>query len=390
MNDDTKEIVALIKSNIPRNLIQNKCVAQNMRFMKKWVGMLTKIHTKKEHNTVHYQKQSQYHITDRELEYIPKTIYDVLIAHPYYRYSFRFSTGSRQIHVHFHCQDSSERHIKKCFEKVYLWFQFITPFAKAGCSNEITLNLYFTPYKKKFAKKHVPLDQINMNTAFTTSCRPSTSIYIYREEEWFKVLMHESFHNLGLDFSSMDERYSNAKMQLIFPITSRNGIRVYESYCETWATFFNCLITSFLSTQNKDNISFILEKTVRMLDIECKFAILQCTRVLNHYGLTYRELLSSSKQTRSIGTKFVEHSHALSYYIIKAIIICHFDDFFTWCRLHNKNILNFNKTYENVDEYIAFIEYLSKHPSFLEKMDYVQEHVSNLLSDDTLRMTIYG
>jgi hypothetical protein len=193
-----------------------------------------------------------------------------------------------------------------------------------------------------------------------------------------------------LDFSSMDERYSNAKMHSFFPITSRNGIRVYESYCETWATFLNCLITAFLSTQNKDDVTLILEKTVRMLDMECKFALLQCTRVLNHYGLTYRELLSSSKRTRSIGTKFVEHSHALSYYIIKCNLLCHFDDFFTWCRIHNKNVLNFNKTYGNVDEYIAFIEYLSKHPSFLEKTDYVQEHASNILNADTLRMTLYG
>tara|TARA_Y100000389_G_scaffold205003_1_gene261863 strand:+ start:18768 stop:19940 length:1173 start_codon:yes stop_codon:yes gene_type:complete len=390
MDSDIKEIVAIIKSNIPRTLVQNKCVTQNTRVMKKWIGILTKIQTERDRATIHYQKNRQYHITDHELEYIPKSIYDALRTHPHSRYSFLFSTGTRQINVHFHCQKSSERHIKKCFEKVYLWFQFITFFAKAGCSNEITLNLYFTPYKKKFAEKHAPLDQINMNTAFTTSCRPSTSIYIYREEEWFKVLMHESFHNLGLDFSSMDERYSNAKMQSLFPITSRNGIRIYESYCETWATFLNCLMTTFLSTQNKSDTSLILEKTGRMLDMECKFALLQCTRVLNHYGLTYRELLSSSKRTRSIGTKFVEHSHALSYYIIKCNLLCHFDDFFTWCRLHNKNVLNFNKTYENVDEYIAFIEYLSKHPSFLEKTDYIQQHASNILNADTLRMTLYG
>lgn len=390
MDSDTKELVAVIKSNIPRYFIQNKCIAQNTRHMKKWVDMLKKIQSNTSQSSYNYHKTSGYRIVDRELEYIPPTIYDVLRNNTWNRHSVLFSTDYRQFHIHIHSQDASDRHIRKCVEKIYLWFQFITPFATPDCSNEITVNLYFTQYKKKFAAKQIPLDQIHINTAFTTSCKPKTSIYIYREEEWYKVLMHECFHNLDLDFSVMDERYSNAKMQSIFPITSQKGIRVFESYCETWATFFNCLISSFFATQNKDNITLILEKTVRMLDLECKFAILQCTRVLNHYGLTYRDLLSSSKQVRMIGSKFVEHSHALSYYIIKCILVCHFDDFFTWCRLHNKNVLNFNKTYETVDQYIAFIEYLCKHPTFLDKTDYIQKHASNVLRDDTLRMTIYG
>ena len=35
-------------------------------------------------------------------------------------------------------------------------------------------------------------------------CRETSEITIYREEEWIKVLIHELFHNLNLDFSSMD------------------------------------------------------------------------------------------------------------------------------------------------------------------------------------------
>ncbi len=43
----------------------------------------------------------------------------------------------------------------------------------------------------------------------------------FREEEWLKVLCHESFHNLGLDFISIDTTYlqeANAQVKNIFPV----------------------------------------------------------------------------------------------------------------------------------------------------------------------------
>ena len=238
---------------------------------------------------------------------------------------------------------------------------------------------YLTDHKKQMARDSEPIDIINVNSAITTGCTPQGSINIFREEEWLKVLMHECFHNLGLDFSNMDEDYSNRKMLTIFPITSHLGIRIYESYCETWATFTNCLFLAFLSTREKTNTHKILEKTIAMLDIECSFSLIQCTKILNHYGMTYRNFVSTN-QTRH----FVEKTHVLSYYIIKSVLICHFDDFLTWCRTHNRNVVCFNKTYENIDSYIEFIQHIYDTKPFLEKHDYIQNNSVRNFQDNTL------
>lgn len=395
MDADIKHTIDLLKHNIPRNFNKIACTEKNTKILEKWIDMLQDGVRSREYQTVHYQKHRIHSVVDPELNYSPKIIQDYLKNTSWHAYSFSFQIGMRHIHVQFHTpilekKTYDERKIKKCFERVYLWFYFITKFAPKKCSTEFTVKLYFTDHKKHAVRKLEPLDQIHVNTAFTTSCKPTTSIYIYREEEWFKVLMHESFHNLGLDFSSLDERYSNAKMLAIFPITSHNGIRIYESYCETWATLLNCLFDSFFSTHDKMNTPKILEKMYAMLELECSFSLVQCAKILKHYGMTYRELISAKNDTRKISAKFVEKSHVLSYYIVKSIFLCHIEDFLTWCRTHNQNVLCFNKTYETVDSYIELIIKLYKHPTFLEKTDYIQENVIDKFQDNTLRMTLFG
>ena len=56
----------------------------------------------------------------------------------------------------------------------------------------------------------------NVNTAFTYTCNRNNVIHIYRQEEWFKVLIHETFHNLNMDFSKIDNGYSNQFAKDIF------------------------------------------------------------------------------------------------------------------------------------------------------------------------------
>jgi hypothetical protein len=358
--------------------------------MEKFIGILQQGVQMRLHQSVHYHKQHVQAVIVEELGYIPHVIHNQLQKTPFHVYSFVFQIGIRHIQIHFHLTDQkynsyTDRKMHKYFENVYLWFYFITKFAPSHCSNEITVNIYLTDHKKQMVRGSEPIDIIHANSAVTTGCSPKTSIYIYREEEWFKVLMHECFHNLGLDFSNMDEHYSNRKMLTIFPITSHLGIRIYESYCETWATFMNCLFISFLSTRAKINTHKILEKTIAMLEFECSFSLIQCAKVLNHYDMTYRQLVSSKRTC-----KFVEKTHVLSYYIVKCVLLCHFDEFLTWCRTHNRNVICFNQTYENIDSYIEFIRQIYNKEPFLGKNDYIQDHSIPNFQDNTLRMTVFG
>ena len=49
------------------------------------------------------------------------------------------------------------------------------------------------------------LEPININGGVSNVCVKNSlsEIVIFRREEWFKVLIHETFHNYGLDFSDL-------------------------------------------------------------------------------------------------------------------------------------------------------------------------------------------
>ena len=67
----------------------------------------------------------------------------------------------------------------------------------------MSLHLYLTLFEKKIRNIKEVLGESHVNTAYTWHCSPNNKIVIYRHEEWFKVLIHESFHFFGFeDFDS--------------------------------------------------------------------------------------------------------------------------------------------------------------------------------------------
>ena len=77
-----------------------------------------------------------------------------------------------------------------------------------------------------------------VNSGFTDG----TFITLYRTEENLKVLIHELFHSLCLDFSSVKYEDLRTKMKGIFDVKSE--FEISESYSEYWATILNCCFIS--------------------------------------------------------------------------------------------------------------------------------------------------
>ena len=83
--------------------------------------------------------------------------------------------------------------------------------------------IYFTSLKKKLPNSNIHiLGENNVNTAFTHTCPVNSEIVIFRKEEWFKVLMHETFHNFALDFSNMNTEQCHLFIKNIFPLNSKD------------------------------------------------------------------------------------------------------------------------------------------------------------------------
>lgn len=279
--------------------------------------------------------------------------------------------------------------------KIYLWLFIVHEFAPPECSQNMTIYIYFTNHLKNLANiQGEPLDQIHSNTAFTTSCSPSTEINIFREEEWFKVFIHETFHNLGLDFSSMDDDKANQFILTLFPIKSNQGIRLYETYCETWAEILNCFVSAYLHSRSNKSFPHVFELFTELMFWESKFSVLQCVKVLRHYGLTYQQLVETEDPvSRSLRENYRENTYVLSYYIIKSILLFHSNKFLEWCLTNNTNVVEFNKTEDHIIKFCVLIKSLYENEDYLNDIRTIEPYLNsnnNSTEGKTLRMTLFG
>jgi hypothetical protein len=314
------------------------------------------------------------------------------------KYECSHEINGRDVTIHLLCSPSiTQKKVTNVFLQAFNWLSVAFQYSPRKCSKHINIHLYFTDLKKVLPKHGEPIKEIHANTAFTTFCKPSTEIHLFREEEWFKVLIHESFHSLGLDFSEFDHTDTNKQVLSIFPVKS--DVRIFETYCETWAETLNVMFIAFSSAKGDFNSTKLIKKTEQLLDQERIFSAFQCVKVLNFYGLDYSDLYERTTQAHINRLhRYKENTHVLSYYIIKSIFMFYINDFVEWCLDHNSNGLNFDKTpsklKKNMEEYCGFIrdhytnkEYIGVLKNIDNWYDSVNPHNMKSMELQTLRMT---
>lgn len=279
--------------------------------------------------------------------------------------------------------------INKYIIIILTWFEFIFPYSQKKCANKLDVYIYLTPFKKQLPQKGEIIGRAHVNTAYTTSCVPKGSIVIYRNEEWFKVLIHETFHVLGLDFSHYSNTEIVNEVKKIFPINS--NINLYEAYTETWAEILNCVFVSYYRTKTKKDFFSQLK---RCLATERDFALFQMLKVLNYMNLDYKDLYSDDSKSEAKRLHFYnEESNVFSYYIVTAILLFNVDKFILWCNDNNKNLMKYAYSPTTNKSFIELIRnnYKSKTLlNFLECLNRIKIS-SNRQFDElrqTMRMTI--
>jgi len=251
-------------------------------------------------------------------------------------------------------------------DSIIMWFYILNNYAPNNCSKNVIIYIYLTSLGKTLPNNnHDILNNNNVNTAFTRTCSYNSEIVIFRKEEWFKVLLHETFHNFGLDFSDMNTVDCNKQLLSIFKVSSE--VNLYEAYAEFWAEIINSLFCSFFITKNKEQYNEFLLNAEMFINFERTFSFFQVVKTLNYMGLRYIDLYSNSKESELLRNTFYrEKTSILSYYIIKLILINKFQDFFEWCDTYNDNLLKFKKTMQNQFKFCDFIKHNYKHTSLIK------------------------
>ena len=306
--------------------------------------------------------------------YMPSEICNIIDQKSVLQNTYTMNMPSRSFTIHIVLQNTqnSERFIRNVLLKVYLWFHLADSFTSKSCSSHVHVYLYLTDHVKELPKhQRIPVNQLHVNTAFTTGCQKTTDIHVYRREEWFKVLMHESFHNLGLDFIGIDpdiQQNGNTKLQEWFHVTVPD-LRFYETYCEMWAEIMNALFYSYFTGQRKSD-KMIIYNLHTCLTYESIFSMLQCTKILNHNHLVYQDIFNHPEKMRL----YKESTQVFSYYVIKCIFMVHFTGFIDM--VSRWKTLKFPHDKKEFERYLEFVKLHMKSTKLISGLQNIQEWLS--------------
>jgi hypothetical protein len=266
--------------------------------------------------------------------------------------------------------------------KIKILLSFLYRYSSVSCSKNLELYLFLSNKKKQLPEKQLPekqlpkkqlpkktsskiLDEDNINSAVTTSCSVNGQLLIYRKEEWYKVLIHELFHILGLDFSSINiDKYSFIVRKYFNDI--KTDCLLFEAYCELWAIILNsCFNVFFKEVKTKVNRektkiykSTFIKKLKENLELERKYSIFQMNKIIKYMdnNLHYSDFINDNYYSRmKVSRYYRENTNVFCYYFIKTILLNNLEGFIKWCYNNNSNILNFNKDTDKIESFIKLI-----------------------------------
>jgi len=334
----------------------------------------------------------------------------------------------------------SASYFKNGVLKIYLWLKIASKYAAKECAPELECFIYLTPFKRShpiFSKEqeqereqeqgveaayedyeeyeelyhHVNtqhgkgvLKPIHINGGVSNLCQPSGRVIVYRKEEWFKVFIHETMHNYGLDFSEMDISAANGLLHKVFTI--QKDVKLYESYCEVWARIMNVVFETYFDInsrakfssrttrknfidnlklkENQDEVVLVdggalvsntetnivntasvtsarnrkkfLKQFYTYLQYESLFSLFQNIKILNYMGLDYNIISNCTDSNYIVAKKlYKEETNAFAYYIIVSILLSNFNNFILWCIDNNTNTIQFKKNKNNIINFVQFI-----------------------------------
>ena len=240
-------------------------------------------------------------------------------------------------------------------EMIYVITHILEKYSSVECGKNLNIYIYLTDFKKIIPSSQlIELDTEHVNSAYSDVCVKNSEIVIFRKEEWIKVLIHELFHNYGLDFSKINYQSIKKKVKDIFPIKSE--FELTESYAEFFGEMINITITSYYLYPEL-SIDLFIKKTLSLINYERIFSIYQCVKILNIIGIRYENLYLNDEISVSLRKTiyYYENTNVFCYYVLKMILLFYCDEFIQFCYEKNFHLLDFRKSESVLNSFYEFI-----------------------------------
>ena len=295
---------------------------------------------------------------------IPKNIRQHIEKHSksYIHYVLRFPHFTYAINIYFICETG---HINTAIyytnvRNMALWILTIIDVHRIASKNvcirsDINIYVYQSAIKKSLPSnfREDSIGRTHINSAFTTNCNSNPIIVIFREEEWYKVFIHETFHLFGMDFSgTVSSKNQTQRMNDLFCIHSNQQILLFEAYTEFWARIMNVLLVSVIKHPTiSANIAYDSSITPCMI-LEKQHSITQMVKILRFMGLTYSDIISCTNKS----VLYKENTNVLAYFILTSILLV--DYLYTLKnikKINNSNTFIFNNNETNQMHFLKLI-----------------------------------
>lgn len=176
------------------------------------------------------------------------------------------------------------------------------------------------PRKKPIAGEKIEPMHVNGGYTYLTD----HTIYIYRLEEWPKVMLHELLHNvpslqnIAWKPDHIKQLYEEFRIDMSgCPTDCKTILEPTEAIIETWAIFLHTVFVS-LETLSRD-FTRLLAEEIKWNDQQVAWILKK--RHENHDGI------------------WRENTHAFSYLVLRCILFHHLDDFLKMKLPYSGNIL---------------------------------------------------
>lgn len=190
-------------------------------------------------------------------------------------------------------------------------------------NKDLNFHLALCKFKRFMPNKQEIFDCINFNGGFTTIS--GNDIYIHRNCEYSKVILHELLHHISIinDSTMKFDKHDIIKLKNKFNISTDTVLLPNESIIEFWATLYNLI---FISYEYNINYDLLYKK-------ELDFSYNQFLKILNH----------------NKNKKWYEQTNVYCYFIFKYILLKNYNKFLKIKLPYNqKEFIDFliNNTYD--------------------------------------------
>jgi len=233
--------------------------------------------------------------------------------------------------------EKTKNHLCKSLYRTYLTAKLY------NIEKSFNYYLILNPAKRKLPSKNVQIDVKNINGGFTYIS--SNNIYILRQEDYDKVMLHELIHHHNLIHNEKWKKSNIDKLKDICNIGKQTILIPNESIIETYACILN---TIFYSIEDKKSFKMLLKK-------DREHNLLLSYKILKKQG----------------NNKWYENTHSYCYIIFKTIFYNYFDNFLEIYKYNND---------DDITEFI--ILYFSKLKKIIHNKKYNKV-------DNSLKQTIY-